>query len=163
MSDRPPVRKSPVPPHDCNLAKSFAMIGDRWSLLVLRAALYGLRRFEDFQAELEIPRTVLSDRLSKLVANGLLAKRNYHEPGSRARPEYWLTEKGQALRLPFIAMTEWGDRWIGGDRPPPMILKERVSGDRLHIGMVKESGAEVSLTDIEAEFPNRARPRTKRV
>src|SRR5215510_6014834 len=98
MPDRPPLRKSPVPLHDCNLAKSFAMIGDKWSLLVLRAALYGLRRFEDFQAELDIPRTVLSDRLSKLVANGLLTKRNYHEPGSRARPEYWLTEKGQALR-----------------------------------------------------------------
>ena len=139
------------------------MIGDKWSLLVLRAALYGLRRFEDFQAELGIPRTVLSDRLSKLVTNGLLEKRNYHEPGSRARPEYWLTEKGQALRLPFIAMTEWGDRWIGGGRPPPMILKERGSGDHLHIGMVKQSGAEVSLADVEAEFPKRARPQAKRL
>jgi DNA-binding HxlR family transcriptional regulator len=139
------------------------MIGDKWSLLVLRAALYGLRRFEDFQAELDIPRTVLSDRLSKLVTNELLTKRNYHEPGSRARPEYWLTEKGQALRLPFIAMTEWGDRWIGDGRPPPMILKERSSGARIHVGMVKESGAEVPLAEIEAEFPKRTRPRAKRV
>lgn len=139
------------------------MIGDKWSLLVLRAALYGLRRFEDFQAELGIPRTVLSDRLSKLVSNGLLTKRNYHEPGNRARPEYWLTDKGHALRLPFIAITEWGDRWIGGDRPPPMILKDRSSGDLLHVGMIKESGAEVPLAEIEAEFPKRTKSRAKRV
>jgi DNA-binding HxlR family transcriptional regulator len=162
MTNHPLVRRSPVPPYDCNLAKSFAMIGDKWSLLVLRAALYGLRRFEDFQAELDIPRTVLSDRLSKLVGNELLEKRSYHEPGSRARPEYWLTEKGQALRLPFLAMTEWGDRWIGGDRPPPMILKERNSGSRLHIGMVKESGVEVLTTDIVAEFSKRSKPKIKR-
>ncbi len=142
---------------------SFALIGDNWSLLILRAALYGLRRFEDFQAELGIPRTVLSNRLTKLVANVLLEKRSYSEPGSRSRPEYWLTEKGEALHLPFIAMTEWGDRWIGRGKPPPMILKDRTTGSRIRVAMVGEDGREAALADAVAEFPAASKLRRKRV
>ena len=152
MSDRPPIRRSPVPPTECNLARAIALVGDRWSLLILRSALYGMRRFEDFQAELGIPRTVLSDRLGKLVAHGLLEKRNYREPGSRPRPEYWMTAMGSALRVPFIALTEWGDRWMGGDQPPPIVIRARSSGERLHVALVDKAGREVLLPDQKAEF-----------
>ena len=72
MSQIPLVRRSPVPPDTCNLAKAIDLIGDRWTLLILRAALYGVRRFDDFQSELGCPRTVLSGRLKKLVDAGLL-------------------------------------------------------------------------------------------
>jgi DNA-binding HxlR family transcriptional regulator len=94
MSQKPPPRRSPLPPHDCHLARAFDVIGDRWTLLILRSALYGVRRFDDFASELGAPRTVLADRLKRLTAAGLLARRDYREPRRRARPEYWLTPKG---------------------------------------------------------------------
>ena len=112
MSQKPPPRRSPLPPHDCHLARAFDVIGDRWTLLILRSALYGVRRFDDFASELGAPRTVLADRLKRLTAAGLLARRDYREPRRRARPEYWLTPKGAELRLPFVALTQWGDRWL---------------------------------------------------
>lgn len=152
LSMNDPPKRSPVAPADCNLAKSFALIGDRWSLLILRAALYGVRRFEDFQAELNIPRTVLSNRLARLGKAGFLEKRLYKTPGRRARPEYWVTPMGQGLRLPFIALTQWGDRWIGGNAPPPMTIRSRAQGARLHIALVDESGREVPLSEQIFEF-----------
>jgi hypothetical protein len=71
MSQIPLARRSPIPPENCNLARTIEIIGDRWTLLILRAALYGVRRFDDFQAELRCPRTVLSGRLKTLVDAGL--------------------------------------------------------------------------------------------
>src|ERR1700761_37138 len=107
MSDDPLVRRSPVPKDQCNLWKAFGLIGDRWTLVILRSALYGVRRFDDFQSELEIPRTVLSRRLAQLVEIGAMERRDYREDGQRTRVEYPLTKMGQSLSLPFMAMTEW--------------------------------------------------------
>ena len=87
-------------PDTCNLASAIEVVGDRWTLLILRAALYGVRRFDDFQAELKCPRTVLSGRLKSLVDAGLLIKRPYKAPGKRARPEYLLSAMG--LRAAFV-------------------------------------------------------------
>ena len=101
MTDAPLVRRSPVPPDQCNLWKAFGLIGDRWTLVILRSALYGVRRFDDFQLELEIPRSVLSNRLAGLVELGIMERREYREDGQRARIEYPLTEMGRALGLPF--------------------------------------------------------------
>ncbi|MDO8981882.1 MAG: helix-turn-helix domain-containing protein [Afipia sp.] len=87
------IRRSPVPPGDCNLWKAFELIGDRWTLVILRSALYGVRRFDDFQNELDVPRSVLSNRLARLVENGLMQRRDYREDGQRARIEYPLTKR----------------------------------------------------------------------
>ena len=105
------VRRSPVAARYCNLARSFELIGDRWTLLILRSALYGVRRFDDFHTDLEIPRSVLSNRLAGLVESEIMEKREYREEGQRTRIEYALTKMGTALGLPFIAMTEWGDKY----------------------------------------------------
>src|SRR5579863_8131348 len=118
MTDSLLVRRSPVALRDCNLVKSFELIGDHWTLLILRSALYGVRRFDDFQAELEIPRTVLSNRLAGLVDSGIMERRDYREDGQRTRIEYPLTRMGRALGLPFMAMTEWGDRWVADSESP---------------------------------------------
>src|ERR1700761_7112755 len=107
MTDTSLVRRSPVRPCDCNLAKSFDLMCDRCSLMILRSALYGVRRFDDFQSELEIPRTVLSSRLAQLVEIGVMERRDYREDGQRTRVEYPLTKMGQSLSLPFTAMTDW--------------------------------------------------------
>src|SRR5207237_3072576 len=74
MTDAPLLRRSPVARRHCNLAKSFELIGDRWTLLILRSALYGVRRFDDFQAELDVPRSVLSNRLASLVERGIMER-----------------------------------------------------------------------------------------
>src|SRR5215468_948839 len=117
MTD-PLVRRSPVAARHCNLARSFELIGDRWTLLILRSALYGVRRFDDFHAELDVPRSVLANRLAGLVERGIMVRREYREQGQRARIEYPLTRMGQALGLPFIAMTQWADKWLGGGMSP---------------------------------------------
>src|SRR6185436_12372270 len=103
MTDIPLRRRSPVSLRDCNLSKSFELIGDRWTLMILRSALYGVRRFDDFQADLDVPRSVLSDRLAGLVKNGIMERRDYRETGQRARVEYPLTRMGRTLGLPFLA------------------------------------------------------------
>ena len=102
----PRTRRSPVAPDRCNLSRAITLIGDKWNLMILRSALYGVRRFDDFQSELGAPRTILSGRLKKLVENGLLETRQYREEGSRARKEYILTDKGNGLRPILIALTQ---------------------------------------------------------
>lgn len=148
MTDTPLIRRSPVPMDACNLARSFAVIGDRWSLLVLRSALYGVRRFDDFQAELDVPRSVLSKRLAGLVENGLMERREYRDEGQRARVEYPLTQMGQALGLPFMAMTEWGDRWLG-DGHSPLTLKRKSNGQSLRMALVDQDGRVTPASDID--------------
>jgi DNA-binding HxlR family transcriptional regulator len=139
----PPPRQSPVRLDACNLAASFGIIGDRWSLLILRSALYGVRRFDDFKSELGIPRTILSDRLKKLVSAGIMTRRDYQIPGSRPRPEYILTQMGEELRLPFLAMTQWADTCLAGDKPKPLKLIESATGSDIRIGMINGEGVEV--------------------
>ena len=148
MTDTPLLHRSPVSRRHCNLAKSFELIGDRWTLLILRSALYGLRRFDDFQAELDVPRSVLSDRLANLVASGIMERRAYREAGQRARIEYPLTRMGQTLGLPFMAMTAWGDRWLG-DGTSPLTLRSRSTGQKLSVELVDERGKRAKRGDIE--------------
>jgi DNA-binding HxlR family transcriptional regulator len=154
MTDPPLVRRSPVPAALCNLAKSFELIGDRWTLLILRSALYGVRRFDDFQSDLDIPRSVLSNRLAGLVESGVMVRREYREDGQRARVEYPLTDMGRSLGLPFVAMTEWGDRWLSDGVPPPLALSSRSSGQRLKVALVDENGEVVKASDVETVIAN---------
>jgi DNA-binding HxlR family transcriptional regulator len=144
----PLSRKSPVPPERCNLARAVEQIGDRWTLLILRSALYGVRRFDDFQTELGTPRTILSGRLKALVETGLLAKRTYKVEGRRARPEYVLTEKGEALRPVLIALTQWGDQWLDGEGQPPISFTDMKSRQAIRTAFVTEDGREVPVDNM---------------
>lgn len=148
MADIPLRRRSPVSLRYCNLSKSFELIGDRWTLLILRSALYGLRRFDDFQADLDVPRSVLSNRLAGLVDSGIMERREYREGRQRARIEYPLTRMGQALGLPFMAMAAWGDKWLG-DGTSPLTLRSKSTGQRLSVALVDERGKRAIKADIE--------------
>jgi DNA-binding HxlR family transcriptional regulator len=148
MTDIPLIRRSPVSRRDCNLAKSFELIGDRWTLLILRSALYGVRRFDDFHAELDVPRSVLSNRLAALVERGIMERREYRDEGQRARLEYPLTRMGQALGLPFMAMTQWADKWLGGGISP-LTLRSRSTGQKLSVALVDERCRRAKSSDIE--------------
>jgi DNA-binding HxlR family transcriptional regulator len=148
MTDTPLLHRSPISRRHCNLAKSFDLIGDRWTLLILRSALYGVRRFDDFQAELDVPRSVLSKRLANLVEGGIMERRPYSEQGQRARVEYHLTRMGETLGLPFMAMTAWADRWLGGGTSP-LTLRSRSTGRKLSVALVDERGKRADRGDIE--------------
>lgn len=94
----------------CSVAASLEEVGDWWTLLIIRDALLGLRRFEDFQGSLGIARNILSNRLERLVRSGILERRAYqdHPP----RREYRLTEKGRDLLPVIVTLMQWGDRWL---------------------------------------------------
>jgi DNA-binding HxlR family transcriptional regulator len=147
MTEPSPVRRSPVPMRLCNLARSFELIGDRWTLLILRSAMYGVRRFDDFQADLDVPRSVLSNRLAGLVETGIMERREYREEGQRARVEYPLTRMGKALGLPFMAMTEWGDQWLG-EPPSPATLRSK-AGRKVTVAFVDDRGRAVKPSEVE--------------
>ena len=161
MTDSSLVRRSPVEVCDCNLAKSFELIGDHWSLMILRSALYGVRRFDDFQAELEIPRTVLSNRLASLLEIGVMERRDYREDGQRTRVEYPLTKMGQSLSLPFMAMTAWGDKWLG-DGISPLTLRSKSTGQKFSVALVDERGRRAKGSDIEMVIDSRFERKRRR-
>lgn len=107
---------------DCSIAAALSFVGDRWSLLILRDAFRGVRRFGEFCADLGIARNVLADRLDKLVAAGILEKVPYQE--RPLRHEYRLTAKGRDLSPALIALMRWGDRWANGGSPPTVLVHD---------------------------------------
>src|SRR5918995_3853076 len=97
---------------NCSIAASLAVLGEKWTLLVLRDAFNGVRRFEDMYQRIGAPRQVLSARLARLVEEGLLRKVPYREPGQRQRDEYRLTRMGLDLYPALVALMQWGDRHL---------------------------------------------------
>jgi DNA-binding HxlR family transcriptional regulator len=104
----------------CSIARTLEVVGERWTMLVLREAFGGARRFEDFQRNLGVARNVLATRLAALVRHGILARVRYQERPRRF--EYRLTEKGFDLYPIVVAMMRWGDRWLAGKDGPPLVL-----------------------------------------
>lgn len=105
--------------HNCSLAKALDVIGDGWSLLVLREAFFGTRRFGEFQRELGIARNILTDRLTHLVDHEVMKRVDVGRHGSRF--EYHLTRRGKDLATAMTALRQWGDRWIHGIGNEPTI------------------------------------------
>lgn len=111
---------------DCSIARTLELVGERWSLLVIRDVFNGKRRFEQMQDSLGVARNVLSDRLGKLVAAGILERRPYQERPPRF--EYFLTAKGLDLWPTMIALLAWGDRHLAGPEGPPMVVMHKRCG-----------------------------------
>ena len=124
------------------------MIGDRWMLLILRSALYGIRPLRRLSGGSQHPPERASNRLAALVESGIIKQREYREDGQRARIEYPLTEMGRTLGLPFIAMTAWGDKWLG-DGKSPLTLRSKSSGRKLSVALIDEHGKAVKSSDVE--------------
>jgi len=110
----------------CSVARTLSVIGDRWTLLVLRDAFLGIRRFEDFRRDLGTSRHRLADRLRKLVHHGILERVCYQE--RPRRHEYRLTEKGKDLYPVIVSLVRWGDQWMAGADGPPVELVHRRCG-----------------------------------
>lgn len=112
----------PDQPSPCSIAASLDIVGDRWTILILRDAFRGLRRFDEFRRDLDIPRAVLADRLRRLVEAGVLVKRVYQE--RPVRHEYRLTRMGIELSPILVALMQWGDRWLSEDGAPTLLVHE---------------------------------------
>ena len=112
----------------CSVAGTLAVVGEKWSLLVLREAFLGVRRFADFQRILGAPRAVLTDRLATLVEQSILRRVPYQAEGERQRHEYRLTEKGRDLLPAVIALMQWGDKWEADRAGPPVEVVHRDCG-----------------------------------
>ncbi|MBB3083847.1 winged helix-turn-helix transcriptional regulator [Geodermatophilus sabuli] len=128
----------------CSVAGTLAVVGEKWSLLVLREAFLGVRRFADFQRVLGAPRAVLSDRLATLVAQGVLQRVPYQAEGERQRHEYRLTQKGIDLHPALVALMEWGDRYLAEDGEAPLELRHRDCGEPVHLALVCAAGHELA-------------------
>jgi DNA-binding HxlR family transcriptional regulator len=107
----------------CSIARALEVLGERWTLLVIRDVFNGRRRFDQIQENLGIARNVLSTRLGWLVDEGILEKRPYQE--RPARYEYFLTEKGLDLWPVMITLLHWGDRHLAGETGPPLEIRHK--------------------------------------
>lgn len=123
---------------NCPVAGALDLIGDRWSMLILREAMSGLNRFDELVDHIGIGRSTLTERMRRLVRAGLLTERTYQEPGSRPRVEYRLTAKGWDLRNVIIALREWGDRHVIAADDRPLKLIDAASGSPLHLALVDD-------------------------
>lgn len=111
---------------NCTVARTLEVVGDRWTVLILRDAFYGVRRFEDWVTDLGIARNVLTDRLARLVEHEVLVKEPYEERPPRF--EYRLTPRGKELLQVVLALAAWGDRWTLRDDDPPVRFEHRACG-----------------------------------
>jgi DNA-binding HxlR family transcriptional regulator len=142
----------------CSIAASLEVIGERWSLLIVRDVLNGNRRFGELQSSLGVARNVLSARLQRLVEEDILERRQYQE--GPARYEYFLTEKGLDLWPALIALLNWGDRYSPNPDGPPKTIHHKVCGGRVsERGICEECGKVLHARDaIQVPGPGRAAP-----
>jgi DNA-binding HxlR family transcriptional regulator len=146
---------------NCTIGRTLDVIGDRWSLLVLREVFQGIRRFDQLTVRTTIPRQMLTDRLDRLVADGLLRREPYQEPGQRSRHEYRLTDKGLDLYPVLIAMQQWGDAYLADPDGPPIEFVHRDCGEPLDLVLRCQAGHElVSSRHVAGRIGPGARRRT---
>ena len=132
---------------NCSVARALNEVGDWWSLLIVLHAMYGTRRFVDFQQQLGIAKNILCDRLAKLVDNEVLRKVDVGEHGSRF--EYRLTEKGRDLFPVVVALRQWGDKWNPAPDGQPLDLRDRESGQPIQAVTVQNAkGEPLSIRDV---------------
>jgi DNA-binding HxlR family transcriptional regulator len=128
---------------NCTVLRAVQVFGDPRSFAVMREVFLGVRRFADIQDHTGMPRQVLAGRLEKLVAEGLLRRQPYQEPGSRVREEYRLTDKGLDLYPILVAMADWGDRYVADKAGPPVEFVHRGCGAQVHAVVRCDEGHEV--------------------
>lgn len=133
----------------CSIAGALEVVGERWSLLIVRDVLLGLRRFDELQSHLGIARNVLDSRLRRLVEEGVLERHPYQERPPRY--EYLLTDKGLDLWPTLVALMQWGDRYAAPAGGPAVLLEHRGCGGAIDAHRVCERcGAYVSAREVTA-------------
>jgi len=120
---------------NCTVGRTMAILGERWTFVVLREVFNGVRRFDDIRRHSGIPRQVLSNRLALLVEQGVLRREPYRDPGERACNESPPTEKGFDLYPVLVAIADWGDRYLADPEGPPVAFAHRDCGAPIHAAL----------------------------
>jgi DNA-binding HxlR family transcriptional regulator len=145
---------------NCSIARSLAVLGDAWSLLILRDALAGVRTFEGFMRRLGISRNTLTDRLRHLVEEGMLAQMDVGKRGTRF--EYIPTQKAKEFQAPLMAIMQWGDRWVSGSGNEPVVAVDRESGVEIEPLVVRSTSGRAVSSDELIYKPGRGATATTR-
>ncbi|MCR9194741.1 MAG: helix-turn-helix transcriptional regulator [Hyphomonas sp.] len=139
----------------CSIARALDHVGSWWSLLIIRDAMMGARRFKHFQENLGIAKNTLTSRLTDLIEGGIMEK----VPASDgyAHEEYVLTERGRELAPVIIALAQWGDKWVAHEKGPSTVITVRESGEKLpRIWPRREDGEPMALKDVGMRRANGA-------
>jgi len=135
---------------NCSIAQTLDVVGDPWTLLIVRDALFGIKRFDDFRQSLGIPRATLTSRLDTLVEHGVLERRRYQDRPERH--EYLPTEKGRDLRRVMVSMLQWGDEWSALPEPPVTLI-DADTGDEIEpVYVDRRSGRPLSELNVTRRF-----------
>jgi DNA-binding HxlR family transcriptional regulator len=133
---------------NCSIARALEIVGERWSLLILRDAFLGVRRFDDFQQRLGIGRNILTTRLRRLCDEGLLKRHRYQERPERL--EYRLTDKGRDLWPVLVTLMNWGDSYYAPAGPPRIFAHRDCGGEVNDRQMCAACGAELNADQVQA-------------
>lgn len=134
----------------CSLSRTLSVIGDRWTLLILRDCFLGIRRFDGFEKRLGVTRHVLADRLKKLVEAGVLVRVAYQQ--RPLREEYRLTEKGRDLHPVILTLVHWGDKHMADERGAPVLHRHKGCGSIMRpVVVCSECGEAVGARDVQVE------------
>ena len=135
---------------NCSIAQTLDVVGDPWTLLIVRDALFGIKRFDDFRQSLGIPRATLTSRLDTLVEHGVLERRRYQDRPERH--EYLPTERGRDLRRVMVSMLQWGDEWSALPEPPVTLI-DADTGDEIEpVYVDRRSGRPLSQLNVTRRF-----------
>ncbi|MES2599525.1 MAG: helix-turn-helix domain-containing protein [Pseudomonadota bacterium] len=142
------VKRSRIANKECSVARAMEAVGDRWSILLLREAYYGVKRFDEFQYYVGIAPNILSTRLKKLVDAGIMAR--VPLPEHAGRYEYVLTEKGRDFFPTYLALKKWGDDWLAEPAGPQVVFNDRANGQEIQYPeLLTARGKPLRLEDIE--------------
>ena len=130
----------------CSLPEALEAVGERWAFLILRGAFNGIAHFEQFQSQLGIARNILSNRLARLVAHGIMARLPCED--DRRRVEYRLTDKGEALLPVLIGLRQWGERWGRGGPANPVLVDVRDGRPVAQVAVHAQDGRRLALGDL---------------
>jgi DNA-binding HxlR family transcriptional regulator len=145
---------------NCSVARALEILGDWWTLLVVREAFLGTRRFADFEAALPISKNILSRRLTHLTKHGVFARVDAGVHGRRY--EYELTPMGKDLATVMTALRQWGDRWVFGAGNEPVLVLDRRTGQPIPpVRILDDAGQPLRSRDLEIRLGPGASPRTR--
>jgi DNA-binding HxlR family transcriptional regulator len=130
---------------NCSIARALEVVGERWTLLIVRDAFLGFRRFDEFQENLGIARNVLTDRLNRLVEEGILERVRYSERPERY--EYRLTTKGRELNIALAGLRQWGDKYLS--EKPPRLMRRKSDKKAVVAALVAKGADIVRAEDVE--------------
>jgi DNA-binding HxlR family transcriptional regulator len=130
---------------NCSIARALELVGERWTLLIIRDAFLGVRRFDEFQSSLGVAPNILTDRLNRLVGEGIMERTAYSERPPRF--EYRLTDKGRELAVPVLALMQWGDRHLS--EKPPRVARRRRDRSPVRAVLVARDDDPVSPAEVE--------------